>query len=133
MRAVAPGALDDLLGDFPAQGDPCDDIATVVNARPDAGLGGLVGQLLERGGVTWEQIPQGRRHPRREAAVCGWIARMVRRGEQGLEGGIQLEWPHGPVGVLGVPAGDVGIVEGDARDGIGAGGARRVGVEPIFE
>src|SRR5216684_1597267 len=58
---------------------------------------------------------------------------MIRRGEQGLRRGIQLERPDSPVSVLAVPAGHHRIVPGNALNRVCASRAWGIILHPVLE
>src|SRR5262245_24895114 len=62
-----------------------------------------------------------------------WIARVIWRRKKRVDCWIEHEWAYGPVGVLRIPAGDHGVVAGDAEERVGSSRPRRIGVEPVFE
>src|SRR6266849_2729236 len=61
------------------------------------------------------------------------IAGVIRSREQGRNRGIQLDWANGPIGILAVPAGNHGVVSGDALDCVSASCSRRIVFQAILK
>src|SRR5712691_7314317 len=61
------------------------------------------------------------------------IAGVIRSREQGLNRGIQLDWANGPIGILAVPAGNHGVVSGDALDCVSASCPGRIVLQAILK
>src|SRR5262245_34222013 len=65
--------------------------------------------------------------------MSGWIAWMVRRGEDRFDLRVKLNRAYGPVRVLCLPAGNRSIIERDKRQRESPSSTRRIVVEPIFQ
>src|SRR5712692_7467592 len=61
------------------------------------------------------------------------ITGVIRSREQGLSRGIQLPWANGPISILAVPAGNHGVVPGDALDCVCASCSGRIVFQTILK
>src|SRR5262249_31747149 len=77
LRAVLTCTGNHLFGDDAAERPAGDDVTAVVDAGPDARLGGFRGKGVERGGIAGKEIAEDRRLRRRVAAMRGRIAGMI--------------------------------------------------------
>src|SRR5262249_44991707 len=132
LRSVLHCSLDDLVGDRDCELMAGDNVATVVDAGPDARFGGSLAERREGLSVAREEIAEHPRNGDRRASMRGRIARMIWRGEDRLDLRVELERADRPIRVLRLPAGDGHVVESDIRQHESAGGARRIAVEPVF-
>src|SRR5262249_38427885 len=133
LRTVLSCPVDHLVGDRATERGAGYRVAAIVNAGPDARLVGFCRERGKRGGITREQVAEDGRRRGRNAAVRGWIARMVRCWEQWFHLWVELEGANGPVGIFAVPAGDTGIKRGDVLERVGARRQRRIAIEPVLK
>src|SRR5262245_48508968 len=113
LRAVLLGAFDRLVGNGNGERSAGDNVAAIVNARPDARLRCSLAELSKGFCIAREEIAKHPCDRDRGAGMGRRVARMVGRGEYRLDIGVKLDRADGPVSEFGVPAGDARVIQSD--------------------
>jgi hypothetical protein len=104
-----------------------------VNAGPDARFQRFGGSGADRIRIGRELICKDLGYSRGAAGVARRIARIGWHRNDSCERWLHLVGTNKPVGKLGIPTGDDGVVVGHAHHGIDAGSAGRIALQPLLK